>query len=59
MNGIQNKAGSAAEQSRAAWFVVLERARMDHDFARAAQAVRELQRLGVIVTYCMGASRAD
>ena len=34
-----------------AWFAVLERARLDNDFARAADAVRELRRLGVQVKF--------
>ena len=32
-----------------AWFAVLERARLDDNFERAAEAVRELKRLGVTV----------
>ena len=37
--------------SRVAWFVCLERAKADNNFERAAQAKRELQRLGVEVRY--------
>ena len=33
------------------WFVILDRARMDDDFERAAQAQRELKRLGVNVRF--------
>ncbi len=39
------------EESPVAWFVMLERARMDGDFERAAHAQRELARLGVMVRY--------
>lgn len=35
----------------AAWFAVLEHARENNDFERAAQAIRELRRLGVHVKY--------
>ncbi len=34
-----------------AWFAVLERARMDGDFERAAEAIRQLRRLGVTVRF--------
>jgi hypothetical protein len=37
--------------STVAWFVALEKAREDHDFERAAEAKRQLERLGVIVKY--------
>ncbi len=40
-----------AEDSPAAWFVVLDRARLDNDFELAAKAQRELRRLGVKVTF--------
>lgn len=33
------------------WFVVLESARRSGDFARAAEAQRELERLGIKVRY--------
>jgi len=39
------------ENSPVAWFVVLERARQTNDFELAAQARRELERLGVKVAY--------
>ncbi len=39
------------EDCPAAWFVMLERARRNNDFELAAQARRELERLGVKVTY--------
>lgn len=39
------------EDCPAAWFAVLEHAREHNDFERAAQAVRELRRLGVDVKY--------
>lgn len=34
-----------------AWFSVLERARLEHDYERAAEAIRELRRLGVSVRF--------
>ncbi|MDD4888706.1 MAG: hypothetical protein PHU85_02155 [Phycisphaerae bacterium] len=34
-----------------AWFVVLERARLDNDFERGAEAQRQLVRLGVKVRF--------
>ena len=39
------------EDSPVAWFAVLERARETNDFERAAEARRQLQRLGVNVKY--------
>lgn len=33
------------------WFARLERAKNLHDFERAAEAVRELKRLGIIVKF--------
>ena len=45
------------EDSPAAWFVVLERARRINDFDLAARARRELERLWVKVRYA--ASRAQ
>lgn len=40
-----------AEQSPAAWFVMLEIARAAGDPDRERQALRELRKLGVIVQY--------
>jgi len=37
--------------SPVAWFVVLERARLDRNFQLATKAIQELGRLGVIVKY--------
>lgn len=37
------------EDCPTAWFAVLERARLDGDEARAAEAIRQLNRLGVVV----------
>ena len=37
--------------SPTAWFAVLEVARREQDFERAAEAVRQLKRLGVIVRF--------
>jgi hypothetical protein len=45
----QSSAGASADV--VAWFAVLENARHRADFNRAAEAQRELQRLGVKVTY--------
>jgi hypothetical protein len=42
---------SAPTDSPVYWFVVLHQARDSGDFATAAQAVRELERLGVSVIY--------
>jgi hypothetical protein len=39
------------EDSPTAWFAVLERARQTNDFELAERAHRELERLGVKVTY--------
>ena len=47
----EGEARREAEDSPTAWFVVLERARETHDFARAAEAQKQLERLGVKVTY--------
>jgi hypothetical protein len=38
-------------ESPVAWFCVLETARNEGDFARAATAQRELRRLGVEIRY--------
>lgn len=40
-----------AADSPVAWFAVLERAKQTGDFATAARAVAELERLGVKVKY--------
>lgn len=42
---------SRPEDYPVAWFVVLERARRTNNFELAARARRELERLGVKVTY--------
>jgi len=49
MKPDSEQARREAENSPVAWFVVLERAREQGDFERAAKAQRELRRLGVIV----------
>jgi len=46
-----SKARREAAQSPTAWFAALERARDTNDFELAAQAVRELKRLGVTVRF--------
>ena len=40
-----------ATECPTAWFAVLERARADNDFQRAAEAQKQLERLGVKVKY--------
>lgn len=47
-----------ASDSPTAWFVVLERARESCNFALAARAQRELERLGVKVSYAPAAGMA-
>ena len=44
---------SLASADAVAWFAVLENARQRADFDRAAQARRELKRLGVAVKYLL------
>lgn len=51
MQNKTSKARQEAADSPVAWFVVLECARQDRDFRRAAQALQELDRLGVRVKY--------
>jgi len=46
-----DKARREAAESPTAWFVVLERARDTNDFERAAEALRQLKRLGVTVRF--------
>ena len=46
-----SKARREAEECPTAWFAVLERARENNDFERAAEAMRELKRLGVTVRF--------
>lgn len=48
---VRPQADDAAEESPTAWFAVLERARRTGDYVLAAQAQRELDRLGVVVKY--------
>ena len=40
-----------AENSPTVWFAVLEHARENNDFERAAEARRQLEALGVRITY--------
>ena len=54
-NGKRNRGGP--EDSPVAWFAVLERARRTNDFELAAQAQRELQRLGVVVRFARPKAR--
>jgi hypothetical protein len=41
------------------WFALLEIAREHHDFEKAAQAIRELRRLGVRVIFKRPATRQE
>lgn len=41
------------------WFARLERAKNLHDFERAAEAVRKLRRLGIVVTFDAARSNDD
>jgi hypothetical protein len=50
VNASANAQQLAAE-SPTAWFAVLERARLTGDYERAAEAVRNLKRLGVQVQF--------
>jgi hypothetical protein len=43
--------------SPAAWFAVLDAARRRNDFERAAEAKRQLERLGVKVQFASGARK--
>lgn len=45
------KARREAAESPTAWFAVLDRARKTNEFELAAQALRELMRLGVTVKF--------
>ena len=49
------KTARRAEDSPVAWFAVLEDARRRGNRIRAAEAVRELRRLGVVVGFEEGA----
>lgn len=47
-----------AEDCPTAWFAVLERARIEGDARREAEAVRQLKRLGVTIDWAEAASDA-
>lgn len=47
---IENARRQAAV-SPLAWFIVLERARETRDYERAAEAIRQLRKLGVTVKF--------
>lgn len=47
----KSRGDNAASESPTAWFAVLERARLTGDYELAAQARRELDRLGVAVKF--------
>ena len=51
MKNQQAKKTINSNNSPVAWFVVLERARRDNNFDKAVIAIRELERLGVIIKY--------
>lgn len=59
MNDETRRARKAANESPVAWFAVLERARSERDYKRAAHALDELKRLGVTVTYRRAGKGAD
>ena len=48
---LQSETEINYHDSPVAWFVMLETARAKGDFEKAAQAKRELERLGVFVKY--------
>lgn len=47
------------ENSPVVWFVVLERARLTNDFELAARARRQLESLGVKVTYLRPRAKSE
>lgn len=51
MQATKTTADAECRDSIVFWFVVLDKAREQFDFERAAEAVRELRRLGVIVRF--------
>jgi hypothetical protein len=51
MPATQKKPGRQAEDSPVAWFAVLEDARNRHDRRQEAEAIRQLDRLGVTVSF--------
>ena len=51
MKGMTKPKEDAPEDCTTVWFARLERAKSQHDFERAAEAVRELRRLGVDVRF--------
>lgn len=51
MSKIPSKDDDDPRNCPTAWFAVLERARADDDFARAAYAMQQLERLGVKVRF--------
>jgi hypothetical protein len=52
-NWCTSSTAREAAQDPLCWFVALESARKVNDFARAAAAQRQLERLGVRVTYLL------
>jgi hypothetical protein len=61
MDKSTHTAKDNAAESPVAWFAVLERARETEDFEAAAEAVQQLERLGVKVKFRKprGARHAD
>jgi hypothetical protein len=51
MSEQQKQPNGRPEDCATAWMAVLERARRVGDFERAAQATRELRRLGIVVRF--------
>ena len=55
----KEKTKADAIDSPTAWFAVLEAARLRNDFERAAEANRQLRRLGVKVQFDSQSGRED
>ncbi len=51
MDSTTTRPAPRPENCPTAWFAVLERARLDGDRQREAEAIRQLQRLGVTVRW--------
>jgi hypothetical protein len=51
-----NNDAGAKSADTVAWFAVLENARVRHDFERAAYARKQLEQLGVKVSYSQAAA---
>jgi hypothetical protein len=49
--GEHTKSDTEYRNSPVVWFCILEQAKQQNDFERAAEAKRQLERLGVVVKY--------